>query len=131
MALGKLKKVGNINPKLNSSEAYWFIKAQSESGGEEYWLVTARERKRFKDRAAKNPEDQTQDLRRGRFFIVANDAPKPNAKDSYYSLVVHTEDGPEAWMLSDYDLERLRVRTERNAEDIEANKEGWLADLLD
>jgi hypothetical protein len=131
MSLGKLKKVGNINPKLNSSESYEFIKVQSASGGEEHWLVTERERGRFKDRATKNPEDQTQDLRRGRFFIVANDAPKPNAKDSYYSLVVHTVEGPEAWMLSDYDLERLRVRTERNSEDIEENKEGWLADLFD
>ena len=131
MALGKLKKVGNINPKLNASESYGFIKVQSESGGEEYWLVTDRERTRFKDRAAKNPEDRTHDPRRGRFYIVANEAPKPNARDSYYSLTVHTEDGPEAWMLSDYDLERLRVRTERNSEDIEANRESWLADLFD
>jgi hypothetical protein len=131
MALGKLKKIGNLNPRLNSAESYWFIKVQSQSGGEEYWLVTARERARFRDRAAKNPEDQTRDLRRGRFFIVANEAPKPNARDSYYSLVIHDGPQPEAWMLSDYDLERIRRRTEANQEDIEANKEGWLADLLD
>jgi hypothetical protein len=131
MPLGKLKKVGNINPKLNSSEAYWYMKVQSASGGEEHWLVTDRERKRFQDRATKNPEDQTRDLRRGRFFVVANEEPKPNARESYYSLIAHTSEGPEAWMLSDYDLERIRRRVEANAEDIEANKEGWLADLLD
>jgi len=131
MALGKLKQVGNINPKLNSSESYWFIKVQSDYGQEEYWLLTDRERTRFRDRAAKNPEDITRDLRRGRFFIAANAEPKPNAKDSYYTLTVHHEKQPEAWMLSDYDLERIRQRVEANAEDIEANREKWLADLLD
>lgn len=129
--LGKLKRVTNLAPKLNSSGAYFFVKVQSGYGEEEYWLVTERERNRFRDRAAKNPEDQTRDLRRGRFFVAENQEPKPNAKDSYYSLVVHDGPQPEAWMLSDYDLERIRRRVEANAEDIEANREGWLADLLD
>jgi hypothetical protein len=45
---------------------------------------------------------------------------------------VATADSQEAFLLfTGTGLERIRQRSERNAEDIEANLEGWLADLLD
>lgn len=134
MAVGRLKKVENIDRQFGADPWYWFLKVQAlKEGelGEEYWLVTEEEALRFQERALKNPEDDPQ-RRRGVFAKVKNTNPKFGADSEYYGLfVTDATKMRHLWMLTDYEVERLRERTAKNYEDIEANKESWLADLLD
>lgn len=131
MALGKLKKVDNASRLFGSSSQYWFVKVQSTYGEEEYWLVTEAERVKFRGRAATNVED-TPERRRGVFDVVENTKRRFGSDTSYFAVKLRIpNETPEYWMLTAFDLERLRKRTETNKEDIEANREKWLADLLD
>ena len=131
MPLGKIKQVPNTNRKFGSSGTYWFLKAQSGYGEEEYWLVTEAERQRFVKRAKDNPEDTEPD-RRGVFDVVENGKRKFGSDNSYFSVSVREKGGSkEHWLLTAVDLERLRERSEENADDLEVNHESWLADLLD
>lgn len=114
MALGRLKRVNNLAPKWGSSESYWFVKVQSDYGSEEYWLVTDHERKRF---SAKEFVD-------GRIGIFT-------LWEFYYTVPLKCDGKWESWWLTGADLERIRDRVEKNQEDIEANRESWLADLID
>ena len=134
MAVGNLKHIDNIDAKFGADPWYWFVKVQAKGrgeAGEEYWLVTEEEALKFAERAEKNPEDDP-GRRKGVFDRVANTEAKFDANAEYLALKVRTADKSKVgWMLTESDLERLRERAEKNAEDIEANKESWLADLLD
>lgn len=134
MALGKLKTIDNADRRFGASPWYWFLKVQAQGrgeGGEEYWLVTEAESLEFAARGAKNTEDDP-NRRRGVFLRVANTKHKFGEDDEYVAVKVMGENREAVlWLLTEADLERVRVRVERNAEDIEANKEAWLADLFD
>jgi hypothetical protein len=63
---------------------------------------------------------------------VANTERKFGSHAEYVAISVQGQDKTlSAWLLTEADLEQLRQRVEANTEDIEANKEGWLADLFD
>ena len=134
MAQGRIKRVVNLERKFGGDDEYLFLKVQAQGRGEhgeEYWLVTDEEAEKFQHRATENPEDITDD-HLGIFTRVANATPKPAANDWYVSVKVRTaDDVPHVWFLTEFDLERVRSRVERNLEDIEANRESWLADLFD
>jgi len=133
MPLGRLKQVENTKRKFGSSKTYWFVKIQSEHGYEEYWLVTDRERERFLERASKNPEDDPE-KRRGILTVVPNEKRRFGSDKSYFSVAVREKgrgNALEDWMMTAPDVERLRQRSEDNHDDLEANRENWLADLLD
>lgn len=133
MAQGRVKRVANLDRKFGADAEYLFLKVQAQGRGEpgeEYWLVTDEEAEKFSHRATENPED-IPDTHLGIFTRVANAAPKPAANDWYVSVKVKTANGPQVWFLTEFDLERVRGRVEKNSEDIEANREGWLADLFD
>jgi len=131
MALGKLKQVKNSSRRFGAVGSYWFLKTQADYGQEEYWLVTEAERQKFRARAARNPED-TPDRRRGVYTVVENKKRVFGSDVSYFAVEVASPDRErEDWFMTAYELERLRERAEKNKEDIDANKEKWLADLLD
>jgi len=133
MAQGKIVKVSNQQRKFGADASYLFLKVQADGrgeDGEEYWLVTEEESEKFAHRASQNPED-CQDLHRG-VFVRAENTEGKIAANAWYVLVNVSRGGEESpWMLTEFDLERVRQRVEKNAEDIEANREGWLADLFD
>ena len=114
MGLGRFTKISNMAPKWGSNETYFFGKVQSEYGSEEYWLVTDNERKRF---SAKEYVDGSTGI-----FVLA---------EHYYTVPLKCEGKWECWWLTGFDLERIRERVEKNQEDIEANRESWLANLFD
>lgn len=132
--LGRLKAVDNIESKFGADPWYWFLKVQAKGrgeSGEEYWLVTEEEAMAFQERADKNTEDDA-DLRPGVFTRVANTQAHAAANDSYVCVKVRTADKQRVtWMMTEFELERVRQRAEANAEDIEANRESWLVDLFD
>lgn len=131
MALGKTKKIENQDARFGAEPHYWFLKVQAPYGAEEYWLLTGDEVTRLQSRAANNKEDVSSLPDRGHFVSVNNQNARFGAALAYYGVRVLHEGAQEAWFLTDYDMERIRRRVESNAEDIEANREGWLADLLD
>jgi hypothetical protein len=134
MAQGRIKRIANTERKFGADEHYLFLKVQAEGrgeAGEEYWLVTEEEAAYFEHRASNNPEDRPKEGI-GVFSRVANNAPTPTANEWYIALKVQAPSGNKTtWMLTEHDLERIRQRVEKNTEDIEANREGWLADLFD
>ena len=132
MAIGKLKTIENLDAKFGADPTYVFLKVQALHGAEEYWLVTTGEAVRFAKRGIDNSEDIAQlPFRRGVFAIIENTEAKFGAAADYYGIRVVDTDKPIAWLLTDSDLEVIRTRVEANKEDIQANKESWLADLLD
>ena len=134
MALGKLKWVTNLDPKLNTDDNYWFLKVEADysSNAEEFWLVTEEERAEFALRGAKNPEEEVSGGR-GVFSMVLNTERKYAAEAlSYTGVIVRTAEGEdETWLLTDFDLERVRQRVEARQQTVVANAPSWLADLLD
>ena len=68
----------------------------------------------------------------GRVKRVENIARKFGADPWYYYLKVQDEAGTEEyWLLTEEEVARIRERVAKNPEDLAANKESWLADLLD
>ncbi len=133
MAKGKIKRVANLDRKFGSNESYLFLKVQSDyaTDSEEYLLLTDDEFSDCATRGVDNTED-TVDLRRGILTVRENTERRFGSADSYYALRVQTAGGVEANLLiTGSGLERIRQRVEANAEDIEANRESWLADLFD
>ena len=132
--LGRLKRVDNIDAKFGSDPWYWFLKVQTPGHAEkneEYWLVTEEEAIRFSQRADSNPEDAPH-RRSGVLVLMENTSPKFGSADLYHAVKIIEESRTHSmWMLTDFDLGRIRERVSKNAEDIAANREGWLADLLD
>ena len=133
MAKGKIKRVANLDRKFGANRSYLFLKVQADwsSDAEEYLLLTDDEFADCAARGADNPED-TEGLKRGILTLRDNAEKKFGAAAYYYAVLVATAESGEArLLLTEAGLERIRQRTEKNAEDIEANKEGWLADLFD
>lgn len=133
MAKGKIKRVANLDRKFGANRSYLFLKVQADwsSDAEEYLLLTDDEFADCAARGADNPED-TEGLKRGILTLRDNAEKKFGAAAYYYAVLVATAESGEArLLLTEAGLERIRQRAEKNAEDIEANKEGWLADLFD
>ena len=133
MAKGKFKRVANLDRKFGANESYLYVKVQSAYShrAEEYLLLTDNDFSDAAARGADNPED-CGDLDYGILTLRENTERRFGSSDHYYALRVKSEDGnPATLLFTDAGLERIRQRVEANAEDIEANKTGWLADLFD
>lgn len=132
MAKGKMKRVANLDAKFGASASYLFVKVQADwSGNEEYLLLTNNEYEMALSRAAKNAEDMPK-LARGVFTRVDNKEAHAAADPYYIAVRVMEANGVMVHlMLTESEMDRIRDRVIKNAEDIEANREGWLADLLD
>lgn len=133
MAKGKIKRVANLDRKFGANEEYLFFKVQADfsSRAEEYLLLTDNEFVVAATRGTENPEDCT-GLTRGVLYLRDNKDRRFGSADHYYAVRVITTAGESAdLLLTDAGLERIRQRVESNAEDIEANRESWLADLFD
>ena len=132
MAKGKIKRVANLDRKFGANDSYLFVKVQADysSNAEEYLLLTDEEFKNASQRGVDNPED-TEGLSRGILSSRENLLRKFGAAPYYFALRVSYEGESHALLFTEAGLERIRQRTEKNAEDIEANKTGWLADLFD
>lgn len=133
MAKGKMKRVANLDPQKWENESYLFVKVEGAWSGqaEEYLLLTDHEYIEANARASKNPED-VPDLKRGVFTRVDNRDKQAAADDYYIAFQVQDADGGDVnLMFTEEAMDRIRKRVEANAEDIEANRTGWLADLFD
>ena len=133
MALGVYREIENSDRRFGTHDSYLFLKVQSGNteADEEHWLVTASEAAEFTNRAYKNVEDWA-GAGRGNISKVANAEHKFGEGSHYFHVLVKPKGGEvEHWLLTDHDLQVVRARSVTNAEDIEANKEGWLADLFD
>ncbi len=133
MAKGKMKRVANLDPQKWENESYLFVKVEGAWSGqaEEYLLLTDHEYIEASARASKNPED-VPDLKRGVFTRVDNRDKQAAADDYYIAFQVQDADGGDVnLMFTEEAMDRIRKRVEANAEDIEANRTGWLADLFD
>ena len=133
MAKGKIKRVANIDQKFGANAEYLFVKIQADwdSGNEEYLLITDHEFEDAVERAGKNPEDIPK-LSKGEFTRVGNKERVATADPYYIAIRVRPVD--EGWttiMFTEEEMDRIRDRAAKNAEDIEANRESWLADLFD
>ena len=132
MAKGKIKRVANLDRKFGSASSYLFVKVQADysAGAEEYLLLTDDEFSDASARGADNPEDCA-GLSLGILTLRENTERRFGAADHYYAVRVKVSGGTSNLLFTDTGLERIRQRVEANSEDIEANREGWLADLFD
>lgn len=133
MAKGKIKRIANLDPKKWENDSYLFVKVEASwsSDTEEYLLITDHEFREAVDRGEKNSED-VPDLGRGVFTRVDNQNKKAAADEYYIAFHVADPDGDSlCLMFTEEAMERIRARVEKNSEDIEANRESWLADLFD
>ena len=134
MAMGKMKRVANLDLKIWANDSYLFVKVEGAWSGqaEEYLLLTDHEFKEASDRAVKNPEDVPAHLSRGVFTRVDNRDKQAAADDYYLAFRVQGPKGEEMdLMFTEEGMDRIRKRVEDNPEDIAENKESWLADLFD
>lgn len=133
MAKGKIKRIANLDPKKWANDSYLFVKMEAawSADTEEYLLLTDHEFREAMERGQKNPED-VPDLARGVFTRVDNQNKVAAADDYYIAFKVVDPDGDFlCLMFTEEGMDRIRHRVEQNREDIEANKESWLADLFD
>lgn len=123
---GRVKRIENLQPRFGAAGVYLFVKVRSGPAEwqEEYLLVTEPEAERFAGR--------------GYSYTEVFDAPVGKLADVTEAygrcgvLVKATgAKSPTLWVLTAHDLEEIRQRVEKNTEDIEANRESWLADLFD
>lgn len=134
MPMGKMKRVANLDPKKWANDSYLFVKVEGawSEQAEEYLLLTEHEFKEATDRAEKNPEDIPAHLGRGVFTRVTNMNKQAAADDYYIAFRARGPKGKERHlMFTEEGMDRIRKRVEDNPEDIEENKESWLADLFD
>lgn len=158
MAQGKARLVENAQAKFGAEPSYWFVKVQHDregEQGEEYWLLTEHERLRFEQRAAVAtgeaqgdaprplvhpgrawlPHHYLPDVARGVVRRIPNTGTTFGSSETYLALQVAVLGSQEGalrwWLLTDHDLAVLRHRAFVNFEDIDREREGWLADLLD
>jgi hypothetical protein len=123
--LGRMKRVENLDRARGENNAYLFVKVQLPYGAEEYWLLTDQEAQLARETWAYR---QLPPQSREGVVDLAEDPDELNERTWY---VVGLRYGAETRHYAFDNLERIRRRVERNNEDIEANREGWLADLLD
>jgi len=158
MAQGKARLITNENARFGAEPSYWFLKVQMDregEQGEEYWLLTEHERLQFETRAASAtgeaqgdaprpilhpgrtwlPEEYRPNIPRGLVRRIPNTGTTFGTADTYLAVRVAVRSSCEGvvrwWLLTDHDLEGIRYRVFRNHEDIDREREGWLADLLD
>lgn len=118
--LGRLKMIENEQAKFGADPWYLFAKVQDHlSKTEEYWLVTEEEEILF--------------CKRGSWLapVAALGIFRVSVNNDVIVTISSQESGPRVWRLTAHDLTRIRERVVKNHEDIEANRESWLADLLD
>ena len=127
-----MKRVANLEAKFGEADSYLFMKVQTEwSGNEEYLLLTDHEVETAASRAEKNAEDIPH-LARGVFTRVDNKEAHSSADSYYIAMRAMVMDSIIMdLMFTESEMDYIRLRVEKNAEDIEANRESWLADLLD
>ena len=134
MAKGKIKRVANLDRKFGSNESYLFVKVQADysSSAEEYLLFTDHELDVGRKRGELNPEDYSH-YRAGVLTVVQNTNQHFGSADAYFGVNLISQGSSERvhYLFTVEDLEKARVRAERNPEDIEANKTSWFADLFD
>ena len=133
MAKGKITRIANIDRKFGAADTYLFLKVDADfsASAEEYLMLTDDEFVDAATRGEMNPED-VGDLSRGVLTLRQNTERRFGAAAHYYAVRVRAEGGDEARLLfTESGLERIRQRVENNAEDVAANKTGWLADLFD
>lgn len=132
MAKGKIRVIENTDRKFGEHLTYLFVKVQADysPSAEEYLLMTESEFKKTRERAEANPED-VQGLSRGILTVRVNKSRKFGSPLNYFALRVVRDREPYDLLMTVDDIEGIRWRVENNEEDIEANKEGWLADLFD
>ncbi len=132
MTYGRLKRVENTDPRMGSAFCYWFLKVRSGPAEwqEEHWLVTDTERARFEHRAGSRAGYWP--TVRGK-LVASQDPHDAGLGVEFLQVQDRTRDSaaPIFWVVTAAEIERIRQRVERNAEDIERNRESWLADLLD
>jgi len=133
--LGRIVLVGNLERKHGwEAGAYFFVKVQhgAPSKIEEYLLLTGAEFSRFSERG-EDPRIVSSEQRKLHRVGVAwiHDAYGLGLRHSFNAVNARLGAYVRCLLMTDKELERVRRRTERNSEDIEANKESWLADLLD
>ena len=132
MAKGRIRVIENIDRKFGEHAPYLFLKVQADysASAEEYLLMTESEFEKTKARAEANPED-VEGLSRGSLTVRIHQSRKFGSPLNYFALRVVRDRKPYDLLMTVDDIEGIRWRVENNEEDIEANKEGWLADLLD
>ena len=134
MALGRVTRVQNTNRKFGSHSEYLITKVQADysSSAEEYLLFTDHELDVGVARGSLNPEDHS-GYGVGILTVVENKNRHFGSRDTYYAVNLLPEDHGDTahYLFTVEDLEKARVRAERNPEDIEANKTSWFADLFD
>ena len=122
--LGRTKRVENLDRSQGENNAYIFVKVQLPHGAEEYWLLTDQEaqvaRENHEYRELPEPPARVGQV------ALEDDG---SVESTWY--IVSLLFGGEVCCCAFQSLERIRQRVERNAEDIEANRESWLADLVD
>jgi hypothetical protein len=129
MRYGKLKLIENMQPHWGSAFNYWFMKVRSGPAEwqEEHWLITEKEATKFWHRGRK--------VFLGAVGLRGLLHPLPPREDQGYGshcvVVKYPQGEPTLWVLTPSDIEVVRHRAEMNVEDIQANRESWLADLLD
>lgn len=122
---GEVKRVVNLEPKFGARGDYLFVKVESGSDEwqEEYLLVTDPEAERFRA-AGLSYTEVTPTRKLGRLFAV-------DPRFGRDGVWVKVDGAVCLWVMTADALERIRERVDKNAEDIEANREGWLRDLVD
>jgi hypothetical protein len=136
MAKGKARRIENADAKFGALPFYWFLKVKWQDAGEkgeEYWLVTDDEREKFDTRAA-NAEWWRQAYQsRGILYRVANRGDTFGTSAEYLAVCISFPpyEKETLWLLTEADHRRILERVEQNAEDIDREREGWLADLFD
>lgn len=155
MAQGKARLVENAEARFGAEPSYWFLKVQWDwegEQGEEYWLLTDHERLMFEKRAAVAtgegqgdaprpllhpgrawlPPTYLPEVARGVLRRVPNTGTTFGTSETYLAVrVAVPPSGERWWLLTDLDVVRIRDRVFKNHEDIDREREGWLADLLD
>ena len=134
MALGRITRIPNLNQKFGSHTDYLITKVQADysSSAEEYLLFTDHELDVGRKRGELNPEDYSH-YRAGVLTVVQNTNQHFGSADAYFGVNLISQGSSERvhYLFTVEDLEKARVRAERNPEDIEANKTSWFADLFD
>lgn len=126
---GRIKRVVNVDRRFGADPAYLFLKVAwgPAEWQEEHWLVTDGEDRLFTGRGISYPRIYTERLGK----VVDVDPKYGNVGVAVRGKPQDGSGGDRLWILTQHDVEQIRRRAESNREDIEANREGWLRDLLD
>ena len=126
MAKGNFKRVANLDRSFGDFPDYLLVKVQSDYSTvrDEYLVLTDSEVERFSQKGAslrlpfssKGALRLAETLSCRSYFVLG-------ARDLLGVVLVLA--------LTEKDLERVRIRSEKKARTVHENKTGWLADLFD